>query len=541
MTAGSTSTHPMDLPPAATQWLREATQALGRNQIDSAVQSLTKILVLAPECVEAHRLMGIASLIRGDQLTAITHLQRAVTARPDDSTLNMNLGSALFETGEVDTGLAYLQRACELTPGSVSTWYNFGKALQFSARLEQAYDVLKHALDLDPGYTKASNTLASVMSSLGDIPGAVAMYRQTLKQRPPDGSEAWFGLANLKTERFSKEDTAELRHQLGRSDLPDGSRILLGFALAKALEDQADYALAFDVLSEANALKRRYIRWDRDEERVRVDAIARAFSSPVAAPLDTNLGQEVIFVACLPRSGSTLTEQILSSHPQIEAADEIEALPEIIQEESRRRGQPFPAWVPSATAEDWQRLGKDYLARTERWHQPSRQFTDKNPSNWAYVGAALAMLPGARVVNSRRDPLETCFACYRQLFGNGTVNYSYDLDDLVGYYAGYARLSGLWAQRFAHRYFDHEYELLQADAEAQIRRLLSFCGVPFDRACLDFHRSTRTVLTISAAQVRQPLRLDTARNARYGSKLDPLRARLRAAGLLPMGQVNGCG
>jgi Tfp pilus assembly protein PilF len=519
------------LPPAATHWLREASQALGRNQIDFAMQSLAKVLALDPECAEAHRLMGIASLIRGDQRNAIEHLQRALAVRPTDSTLNMNLGSALFETGHIDAGLAHLQRACELAPRSAPTWYNYGKALQFSARMERARDVLEQAVAIDPGYAKARNTLASVLSSLGDIPSAVAMYRDTLEQRQADTSETWFGLANLKTERFTKDDAAEIQRQLGRPDLQDGARILLGFTLAKALEDQADYAAAFDVLSEANALKRRYVRWDRHEEQARVDAIASVFSGPVAPPLDPALGKEVIFVVCLPRSGSTLTEQILGSHSQVEAADEIEALPEVIEEESQRRGQPFPDWVPSATAMDWQRLGREYLARTRQWHRPGLRFTDKNPSNWAFVGAALAMLPGARVVNSRRDPLETCFACYRQLFGNRSVSYSYDLDDLVDYYAGYARLSSLWAQRFPQQYFDHEYELLQADTETQIRRLLDFCGLPFDPACLDFHRSSRTILTISAAQVRQPLRLDTARSARYGSKLDPLRARLLAAGL----------
>jgi Tfp pilus assembly protein PilF len=533
MTAGSSSTHSAGLPTAAIQWLREASQALGRNQIDVAMQSLARVLALEPECADAHRLMGIASLMRGDQPSAIGHLRRALAARPEDSTLNMNLGSALFETGDIDAGLAHLQRACELAPGSASTWYNYGKALQFSARMDQAHEALKHAVTLDPGYAKARNTLASVLSSLGDVPAAVAMYRDTLKLRQADASEAWFGLANLKTERFTGEDIAELRRQLARTDLPDGSRILLGFTLAKALEDQADHAAAYDVLSEVNALKRRYVRWDRDEERARVEAIANAFSGPMPAPLDDTLGSEVIFVACLPRSGSTLTEQILGSHPQVDTADEIETLQQILDEDSRRRGRLFPAWVPAATAEDWQRLGKEYLARTLRWRPQGLRFTDKNPSNWAYVGAALAMLPGARVVNSRRNPLETCFACYRQLFGSRSVSYSYDLDDLVDYYAGYARLSTLWAQRFAARYFDHEYESLQADPEAQIRRLLDFCALPFDPACLDFHRSSRTILTISAAQVRQPLRHDTARSARYGGKLDPLRVRLRAAGLLP--------
>lgn len=531
MTANSASSHASGLPPAVAQWLLEANRALSRNQVGLAQQSLAKALAAEPDCAEALRLMGIAALIGGNHRDAIDYLQRALAASPEDSTLCMNLGSALFEIGETDAGLGYLQRACELAPGSASTWYNFGKALQFAAQMERAREALGQAVAADPGYVKARNALAAVMSSLGDPSAAVAIHRQTLRQQP-DCAEAWFALANLKIEPFGQEDAATLQRQLSRPDLSDDARILLGFTLAKAMEDQADYARAFDVLRDANALKRRYVHWNRGEECDRVEAIARAFAQPMPEPLDRLLGKEVIFVVCLPRSGSTLTEQILASHPQVEGADEIEALGQILDEESRRRGQPFPAWVPWATAEDWRRMGEDYLARTRRWRQSSIRFTDKNPSNWAYVGAALAMLPGARVINSRRDPLETTFACYRQLFGNRTVNYSYDLDDIVNYFAGYARLSSLWQQRFPAQYFDHEYEALQADPEAQIRRLLDFCGLPFDAACMDFHRTSRTVLTISAAQVRQPLQRDTARSARYGSKLDPLRARLRAAGVL---------
>ena len=142
------------------------------------------------------------------------------------------------------------------------------------------------------------------------------------------------------------------------------------------------------------------------------------------------------------------------------------------------------------------------------------------------------MLPGARVVNARRDPLETCFACYRQLFATG-IHFSYDLDDIVDYYAGYVRLGALWRQRFPRQYFDHDYEALTQDAEAQIRRLLQACGLPFDAACLAYHQTPRAVLTISSAQVRQPLQGGTARAPRYGDRLDPLRERLRAAGLLP--------
>jgi Tfp pilus assembly protein PilF len=518
------------LSPAAVQHLAEARGALGRGELEHAERLLAHVLALAPTCTEAHRLAGIAALMGNNAAKAIEHLRHALATRPDDPTLNMNLGSALIETGAADAGLAYLQRASELAPQDAASWYNLGKGLQFCARMESARDALQQALSIEPAHLQARNTLATVLTSLGDTAAAVAIHRETLR-RQPDCATAWFALANMKVEPFSADDATGLQAQLARPDLPDDARLLLGFTLAQALEDQGDHARAFDVLGAANAMKRRNVYWSRDEERARVEAIAAAFTGSLPAPLDPTLGKEAIFVVCMPRSGSTLTEQILAAHPQVDGADEILDLPQLLDEESARRGKAFPAWVPEASAEDWHRLGQAYLARTRRWRQQRPRFTDKNVDNWAYAGAALAMLPGARVVNSRRDPLETCFALYRQLFGNQSVNYSYDLDDIVGYYAGYAQLSKLWQQRHPAQCFDHDYEALQAEPEAQIRRLLDFCELPFDPACLAFHQSSRTVLTISAAQVRQPLRRDTARSARYGEKLDALREKLRAAGV----------
>ncbi|HEX8777619.1 MAG TPA: sulfotransferase, partial [Rhodanobacter sp.] len=467
-------------------------RALSLDRIAHAEQLLDKALALAPDSAEVRRLMGVAALMGGDHSRAISHLRGALEAGPDDAIVNMTLGNALFETGEADAGLACLQRACELAPGTAAAWYNFGRALQVSSRVEHARDALQRAVAIDPGYARARNALATVLTNLGDIPSAVAMLRETLRQQP-DNADAWFALGNLKTESFGSDDAARLHSLFRRPDVSDDSRILLGFTLAKALEDQADYAAAFDAVREANALKRRHLYWDRSEERVRVDAIADAFSAPLSSPLDATLGQEVIFVVCLPRSGSTLTEQILASHPEVAGGDEIQTLPEILDEESGRRGLPFPQWVPTATAGDWHRLGREYLARTSHWRRQHPRHTDKNVSNWAFVGAALAMLPGARVVNSRRDPLETCFAGYRQLFATG-VHFSYDLDDMVAYFAGYDRLSRLWRRKFPLQYFDHEYESLQRDPEGQIRRLLDFCGLPFDTACLAFHQTPRTVL-----------------------------------------------
>jgi hypothetical protein len=247
--------------------------------------------------------------------------------------------------------------------------------------------------------------------------------------------------------------------------------------------------------------------------------------------MDATLGNGVILIVSLPRSGSTLIEQILASHPLVEGANEITDLPQVIEDESTRRGQPFSQWAGSATPEDWSRLGRDYLKRTERWRLRRPYFTDKNLVTWQLVGPALAMLPGARVVNCRRDPIETCFSCYRQLFSNGAL-FSYDLDDMVSYYRDYDRLSRHWQRLYPHQILDFAYESLFVDTEQQIRHLLDFIGLEFDPACLAFHRTARTVRsTASAAQVRQPLYRDTARSVRYEEKLLRLRASLTAAGI----------
>jgi hypothetical protein len=205
-------------------------------------------------------------------------------------------------------------------------------------------------------------------------------------------------------------------------------------------------------------------------------------------------------------------------------------LTNILDGESTRRGVPFPQWAPQATAADWERLGNVYLGQIRPLRDDRPCFTDKTPWNWALVGSALAMLPAARVINVRRDPLETCFSCYRQLFSSGCL-FAYDLDDLVAYYRGYARLTTLWQQQSPTHYTDCRYEALQQHPEAEIRRLLNFCGLPFDPACLNFHQTQRAVMTLSAAQVRQQIQQGTARLPRYGEKLDPLSNKLREAGI----------
>lgn len=519
------------LSPVAARLLGTAETALRRNQLDDAERALFGVLALAPQSADANRLMGVVSQLRGDHAKAIEFLRDAIAADPHNATAHMNLGAALYETGATQAALDSLRRACELAPEVAAGWYNLGKALKLQLDYAGACAAFQHALQLDPAHQLSRVMLADAQADMGDIALATDNYRKTL-QRDPAQPHAWHSLANLKTEPFTPADVSQLRRALHRPGTTVDATVQLGFALSKALEDQGDYPTAFEALQRANILKRRTLSWSTAAEHARIEGIMQAFTATTPAPPEPELGSEVIFIVSLPRSGSTLLEQILASHPQVEGANEITDLPQVIEDESKRRGRPFPQWATEATPADWTRLGRDYLARTERWRRQRPRFTDKNLVTWQLVGAIRAMLPGARIINCHRDALETCFACYRQLFSNG-ANFTYDLTEMAAHYAEYERLSRYWQACYPAQVFDHSHEALLADPEPRIRGLLDFCGLPFDPACLTPHLSTRTVRsTASAAQVRQPLRAPASLgSARYHAQLEPLRVLLRDAGL----------
>ncbi len=517
--------------PVTARLLERARREWARQEYEAAERSLTNALALAPDDPEATRMLGGVVLRRGKYVRAIECFRKVLPVWPDDDDLRIGLGIALYEQGEVPEAVMHLRRACELAPASASAWFNLGEALARDARTTEAVAALQKALELDPAHLSARLSLARAQANLGRIDAAVAGFREVL-QRDPGNAEGWFGLSNLNTVRFDAADLASLQRALARQNLPDRDRELLGFTFAKALENQGDYAQAFEVFRAANASRRRRVKWDAAGHRERIVATRRAFAEGKPEPLDPGFGHEAILIISVPRSGSTLVEHILASHPQVEGANEIRDLMQVIDGESARRGIEFLSWVPSATAQDWQRLGREYLARTARWRERKPRFTDKNLVSWYLVGAALAMLPAARVIVVRRDPVETCLACFRQCFSERS-GFSCDLDDMADYLIDFLDLTRFWLEKYPDRVFDMPYEALLAEPEAMIRRLLDFCDLPFDPACLEFHKTPRTVQSLpSAAQVRQPLRRDTARSAHYGDKLDHLRQRLRESGVL---------
>jgi Flp pilus assembly protein TadD len=511
------------LPDAARRLLAEAAQALQRRQAGPAERALLAALIEAPEHPELLRLLAVALRLQDKNAEALTYIRRAAALRPDDAMIQNGLGTTLAAVGDPDAAISAFRRACELAPQSAPLWANLGKTLGDDGRFEEALPVLERAAQMsDHGATHLR--LAYALRVLGRTDASAARYRELIARNPADGT-AWLGLSALRTLPFSTADIAAMQQILNSAPLSNDDQISLGFALAKALDDHARHTEGFAALTQANARARQIRPWDAAGFSALTDTALEAFAA--AAPGAPNgQGEDVIFIVSMPRAGSTLTEQILASHSHVDGAGELGDLTAVIAAESARRQMPFPLWVATASASDWQRLGQEYLLRTARRRPKGGRFTDKSPGNWLRVGAVLAMLPGARVIDCRRDPVETCFSCFRTLFAEGTQAFTYDLQDLAAYWQDYDRACRHWQVLYPERFRVQNYERLVAEPEQQIAQLLEFCGLPHEEACARFHETRRSVRTASASQVREPLRGDTARAAQYGALLDPLRAAL---------------
>lgn len=512
------------LSPRVMKMVEEAAAGIERRRLEDARRSLVAASVLAPTHPEVLRLQGVLKHLDGRYAEAVEILREALGVSPDDVLILNNLGSSLRASGDAEGAINIFTQVTTLAPDLAAAWFNLGKTLKSQARPDAALPALERALMLSPAHVPARIVLGDSLKALGRINEAAEAFREALRLNPKN-AQAWFALANIKTIPLSLGEANQLKQLLGDRALNDDDRIRMGFTLAKALEDLGEYEKSFTALSEANRCKRRQTTWDAAKFSAEIDAMLSACALPPAESAPSDQGGEVIFIVSLPRSGSTLTEQILAAHPEIEGASELPDLPAVINEESKRRGVEFPAWFNDATAKDWERLGKDYLERTQRWRTKHPRFTDKGLANWQSVAAALAMLPAAKVVVCRRDPLETCLSCFVQLFARGQP-FSYDIDDVVAYWKDFNRLCRHWVEIYPDRVHDMVYENLLEDPESITRSLLEFCGLPFDPACLRFHEVKRNVRTASAAQVLQPLRRDTARSSRYGSALERFRKAL---------------
>ncbi len=506
--------------------LIRAERELAAGRFAEAERDIAGALALDPGDVRALKLHAAVLQRRGRIAEAVAVLRRAATRAPDDPLLLNSLGIALAASGDLAGALAMLRPAAALAPAHAAIGANLGKVLVDSGALEEGAATLRAALERAPAMTHARFTLAYAERTRGRIAAAEVELRAILARNAHDG-DAWLALADLGV-RASDDDIATMQDALDDARVAGRSRIALRFALAGALDGASRYDEAWHQYLEANRDVRREEPWDAAADRHACEALAQAFDANTeSAPGD--LGSEIIFIVSLPRSGSTLVEQILVSHAEVAAGGELAALSLVLDGESRGRGLPIETWAPQATAADWTRLGRDYLARTAPLRAARPRSTDKRPGHWRYLGAIRRMLPGARIVVSRRDPVETALGCFVRLFAPRAQRFSYDLDDIASYWRSFdhAVRHALVRERDALR--EQHVEALVADAEPEIRALLAFCGLAFDPACLRFDETERAIATQSATQVRAGLRAGTERAACYRRHVEPLRRALNAA------------
>ena len=501
---------------------------LESNQLKLAEHELLMALAQYPDSPSACRLMGSLQAQLGNFRAASEWTQRYLSHCPTDSLALTLLASTREKSGELEQILGLFDRA-EQNAKTYQDFFELSVEADRQGLAEIALRTIDKAISLSAGKPLHAGQVylqrARILQTIGRSTDAAKIYRDLIRKNLLP-ARAWFALLDLKTEQLTALEYKALSRALEQATNPQ-DRALIGFALGKAHEDAANFPAAFTTFKRANDDAARSNTWNAQAFANHAKHILEAYA-PVMALQKPNspdtFGSELIFLVGLPRSGTTLVEQVLSAHPEVEGANELPHLPVLMQQESQRRGKAYPAWVAEMSASDWRRLGDEYLSLTARWRLKRPKSTDKLPENWLYIGAIERMFPGSIIIDCLRDPVETVWSCYKQLFAPGRVNFSYRFEDLRDFWLSYRTSMEVWGQRLPRQVYAQSYEMLVSDTEAQVRALLDFCGLAFSAACLQPHLAQRVIRTPSASQVRMPMHAPSVKTHGYGEHLASLRA-----------------
>ncbi len=502
-----------------------------QGRLDEAVTHYTRALALAPQDASLHGNLGIALAAQGRIPEAIAEYERALELNPNHANVHSNLGIALAAQGRAAEAGFHYERALAINPNHAAAHNNLGIVLTDQNRVEEAMSHYARAFAIDPNNAEALNNLGNILKAQGHFKEAFDHYTRAIAIRA-DYAEARLHRAELKLFRRDDPELAALELLANQAEGPQAKSPHLHFALAKALEDAEDYARSFEHLRIGNALKRAQIDYDEAATLKGFKRIATVFDRDLLERLSGSgdPSSVPVFVLGMPRSGSTLVEQILASHPQIHAAGELEHLEKTVHELSA--GDPpvaFPECVLALDEDGLRELARAYLASLPTVAEDTLRIVDKLPGNFLSIGLIRMILPNARIIHTMRDPLDTCISCYSRLFTYG-LPYTYDLAELGRYYRAYQELMAHWRAVLPPGVMlEVSYENVVHDLEGQARRLIGFCGLPWDPRCLLFHQTERLVKTASNVQVRQPLAGSSiGRWRKYETSLGPLLLELAA-------------
>jgi tetratricopeptide (TPR) repeat protein len=436
-------------------------------------------------------------------------LERALLLEPDYHAMRYDYVLALLARHKHMQALEQIERLLAVEPRNRAYRITHATVCVGLGKHEQAIEEYRQILTETPRAADVHLSVAHALKTLGKQSEAVASYRTAFELRPSFG-DAYWSLANLKTYRFADEDIARMREQERAADIGTEDRYHLSFALGKALEDRGDYAESFGYYRRGNALKKADLRFKIEplERNARLQAAVctrEFFAARRGAGCDS---AEPIFIVGLPRSGSTLLEQILASHSLVEGTSE---LPNILRFVAEFQGRDpdtqeprYPAILERLSAADCRKLGEKYLADTRVYRVGKPRFIDKMPNNFRHIGLIHLILPNARIIDARREPMACCFSNFKQLFASGQ-EFTYDIEDIARYYRSYVQLMRHWDDALPGKVMRIQYEDVVQDLEGNVRRILDFCGLPFEPACLAFHKTERSVRTASSEQVRRPI------------------------------------
>jgi tetratricopeptide (TPR) repeat protein len=517
--------------------------AAGRGAGDEAIAWFRKAVALRPDFAVAQANLGLLLLATQQAAEAEPALRVASSGMPRDAALrnalgvarealqrypdaeqayrealdlqpalaeaHANLGNCLRRMGRPSEAEASLARAVALEPGFAVAHFNLGVLLQERGDLERAIAEYRQALAARPAYVEALNNLGSCLRAQGFVDEARTAFERILESHPTQ-IEAHCNLAQYKTYRAGDPHIDQLlsqRHRL--ASLPGDGRARYWFTVGKMLEDVGRHDESFAAYAAGNRAKRETTHWDESAHRALQRRIVATFTRErLARPVPPGAaGPTPVFVLGMPRSGTSLLEQVLATLPTVHGAGEITWLAETLQ--SAADGDAdfrFPESLAERSDDDLVLLGRRYVDRLRALAPAATHVVDKLPGNFMHIGLIHRMLPDARIVHSMRDPMDACFSCFSRLFTGDSLGYSYDLGDVARYWVGYHELMQHWHDVLPEgRLLDVSYESMVSDFETQARRLVAYLGIPWDDRCLGFHDNRRVVRTASVAQVRKPI------------------------------------
>ncbi|MGV3512800.1 MAG: tetratricopeptide repeat-containing sulfotransferase family protein [Novosphingobium sp.] len=500
MTNVSTSL-PQVRPPAYDPRLVRAAVAMNENDLPTAEPLLRSLLKDDPFDVRAIRLFAELAGRIGRYQDAENLLRRAIELAPQFTAARANLALVLYRTNRAPEALEELARVTADDPENAGHANLQAAAYGRIGEFDEALALYEQVLRQAPNQPRVWMSYGHMLKTVGRQAEGITAYRKAIELLPVLG-EAWWSLANLKTVKFSDDDITFMQAALARDDVTPEDRWHLDFSLGKAFEDRGEAEAAFKHYAAGNELRRRRMPYRAQDTTASVDAAIAVFTPSSIASL-AGQGCEApdpIFVLGMPRAGSTLVEQILASHSQVEGTSELSDIGFLA-----RQVEGYPAALADLPDGELRKLGEAYLTRTRVQRHTARPlFIDKMPNNWLHVPFIHAILPNAKIVDARRHPLACCFSNFKQHFARGQ-GFSYSLDDMGRYYRDYVRAMAHFDRVLpgvVHRVI---YERIVDDTETEVRALLAHCNLPFEPACLSFHETARAVRTASSEQVRRPI------------------------------------